>query len=295
MILGILSKLLVLQLLLMWPNIRCETEKNPSMTEWRGGYYNNQFYVMEENKTLEGVVTFFGDFKTHIVWHFNNETENVFSPNVTTARIVQGENQPDIIKSTLRVMVKKHMGGIYWEAANNELGLIIEHQDLKLLVRSSAPSGIDILSDDNSLLQKDDIYFIYEDQVISINCYAKGLINYSLTWVDSTGQPVQSDETIRLGPLVNASHVFESETSVNITEQSLDFDPKRGMSAFGCKLTAPRPESLAYDVTHWFNFTVGSEPNVTLIADSSVCGKITFTCETDGISLDEVRSTLEHK
>ena len=175
---------------------------------------------------------------------------------------------------------------------NDKLGLPRKHLDSMNWIQALTPPNISIVAGKENIRAVNNTVFIHEDETVLFSCKGENFVNSTLMWVEVTGEPVQPDATIQIIPMESIPNISKPKDSMNINGLYLNYTAKKGRSGFGCRMIALRNDFTEYNVTEWFEFAVRSEPNVTLVADASICGQVTFTCEDNSTYLDMVSAAM---
>lgn len=141
-------------------------------------------------------------------------------------------------------------------------------------IRTPTPVKMDVIGDIEVVKG---VNHVIDNQNVSLLCYGGGIENFTITWLDGKGLPVQSSNTVRIGDLVE----HQPKEKHRSGSRRLDFTVERGMTAFGCQLMQKYVE---YPLIKWFNFTVPLTATVITQSTSSTgyCGhNITLNCQTN--------------
>ena len=269
------------QLLLLCAGIGAE--EYPSSMVLKGGFYDVEGnYAMDENRTVEVVVTLVGnEKKTKVVW--TSDSGNLTEPNVSETRESQNGNKPYVITSTLRFVAHKKVGRMNLNIENNEYGISLS--GFRYMAQSAKAPEI-TLNQQNGVSPNENITnrFTEKDELI-LSCVGGEMVDFTLTWVDSKGDPFESNQAT----IFSRQHNIEdTEEHIHSSKRSLRVLAMREMTSFGCRMEASNYQSHVSNVTSWFNFTVGSKPDVKLIADYDVCDQVTFSCLNNEVNPDKV-------
>ena len=263
----LLPKLLALQLLLLCVATKAE---GPWSLKPKGGFfYDEHTYIVMHGQPAEKAATFIGNSKTEASWSFLQGALNPQPGNLTAASWSetsrpQGGDQPDIITSTLRYTAHKDMGAIQLVLTHDEYFKENMNKLAKTVFLTVVQYGpeISIMGENAEFVGHNDTYNFMEYEQISLRCYAEGLINTTIEWVDFDGNQIFPSQVTELGPV---TIIPEQPYQHFKTWQMLNVTAQREMTAFGCRMRTPNASAI--DVTTWFDFKV--ESNDTLLIDDT--------------------------
>lgn len=241
----------------------------------KGGYFlKENVYIMIENRTMEVELLIKAE-DVHVKWFCGGDLVE----NVTTTRVSQDGNGSYIYTSTAAIKAQRQMEPITWAVYSGFLHLTEYHNfNFKYYVFYPIAPKIKIVDGAHHLNKSDNgTYYIGENERFSLQCEGGGMDNFTLAWLDSSGHPIVTNSFVQLGEL-------EQRRQINylpIGNQILNVTAKRRMKSFGCVMEDPYTKTPLFT---WFNVTVTYLPNVTLTADNTVCGEVSFTC----IAVDDI-------
>ena len=277
-------KLLVVQLLLLLLICnRTEGSKELAELTFKGGFFNCRGdYVVDAYHTIEINVKIVAENTSCIAWNIDDHANKPKLPTVTQEHLLRGNQS--VLSSTVRFVAHKRTTTATWHLERKGFQRVHSHS-LKLFPQYPTPPEITFTHHGGSYSAGDGVYRYKVNDAFSLNCACGGLSDFNITWVDSNGVPVTSDNvTTKLGSVMRK----DLEDQFNVRDQFLHVSAQEGMESFGCRMYSPSYNNSTYNVTRWFNFTVGSQPNVELIMGNSSCGRIDLSCFDGGKQPDQV-------
>ena len=267
----LLPKLIVLQLLLLCVATRAES---PWEFIPKGGiFYRPRHYAVEENTALEIDITYVGNANTVMNFDFpgnstyHTETRNMKPP--TQLQLEQLDKKfkemkkamphgINIITTTLKYTPNRNTGQVkmlltqdeYYDVNDAVLKTILFK---RLKVQYIDGPTISLEGENVELVDDKGDYDFMEKEQFSLKCYAGGLVNTTIEWVDSAGNTVISSQETELGPLTKMD---DTKMEFFRFSQILKVSAQREVTSFGCRMKAPSYYSLPYEDTKWFNFRV---------------------------------------
>jgi len=267
---------------------KTDTESS-SIDSINGQPGSQKTYHVNLNQEIQIVVSTKGDTKTNITWRVeylsqwkNGTLPTTQYPNGTNSsrsNLPNGKGQQ--IKSTLTLLVTEDVNKIFWLVSHPSHKKPVEYE-VPFLVHMPIPPSVSWVGPGKS---EECSYHVHEKDDFRLRCRGGGMKNFTINWLDSEGLPVVSNDFLN----ISAEKDMKNKNAIIPFGGSyLDVRPQRGMKAFGCQVDSPL---FAEPLTHWVNLTVIHPLNVTLSADNSTCGQMTFTCHTEAIFPEKVTMT----
>ena len=240
--------------------------------------FQNKYYV-NLNQEFQVVVSTSGDAKTNITWKVDFSSGNGTAYNTKTTRSTEKKGQ--LIKSTLTLLVTEDVNKITWSVSHPNHKKPTQFE-VPFFIHMPIPPTVSWIGPGKS---EECSYHVHEKDDFRLRCRGGGMKNFTINWLDSEGLPVVSNDFLN----ISAEKDMKNKNAIIPFGGSyLDVRPQRGMKAFGCQVDSPL---FAEPLTHWVNLTVIHPLNVTLSADNSTCGQMTFTCHTEAIFPEKVTLT----
>ena len=278
----LLPKLIALQLLLLCVATKAE-DKWWSFTAKGGFFYGPNKYAADENTTVEFVTTYVGDDNTILEW---TTTDSKIELNQAVTRKHLGQYSgwlylPYIITTTLSFTThgkerpEYHITHDKYSKINN--AIIQNHIIEKFMVQYVDGPEISLVGENVEMVDDNGVYSFMENEQFSLNCYAGGLANTTIEWVDQYGKTVIPSQVTELGLL---TEMRDTDNGHFQTWQILNVTAKKEMTSFGCRMKAPNYKSSPFEDTNYFEFTVVSKDTV-----NSNCDPITFDCQNEVVGV----------
>ena len=255
----LLPKLIALQLLLLCAATKAE---DPWSFTVKGAFLSEpRHYVAEENATVEFNTTYVGDDKTSFKFTFPYGNKSILHQTVTRKpfhQYFEGLYLPYIITTTSRFTAHKNMTfrfAITTDAYHhlNRKELLAKHFLKNFMVQFVDGPEISLVRENMKPTDGNGSYRFMENEQFSLNCYAGGLANTTIEWVDQYGNTVIPSQVTQLGLLTEMPDTdyehFQSWQILNVTA-------KKEMTSFGCRMKAPNYKSSPFENTTYFEFTV---------------------------------------
>ena len=255
----LLPKLIGLQLLLLCVATKAEDEWWSFIAKG-GFFYGPNKYAADGNTTVEFVTTYVGDNRTFIKW---TTTGDKIGRNQTVTRKPLGNYSDDglylpyIITTTLKFTTheKGTPGCLIADDKYLKLNMaeIQKHLIKEFIVQYVDGPKINLVRENVEMVDDNGVYSFMENEQFSLNCYAGGLANTTIEWVDQYGNTVIPSQVTQLGLLTEMPDTdyehFQSWQILNVTA-------KKEMTSFGCRMKAPNYKSSPFENTTYFEFTV---------------------------------------
>ena len=288
----VFTKLIALQLLLC---VATKAESPWAYIPKGGFFYEPRMYAAEENSTIEIDITYVGDANT--VFNFNFTCGNLTNPswtrNMKPPTLLQLDeldkklkemkktmpHDINIITTALKFTSNRNMKEIvyklnqdkYFDLNAKELRKI---RILRLAVQFIDGPKISLVGENVEEADDNGNYVFMEKEQFALQCYAGGLANNTIEWLDSAGNKVIPSRETELGP---KTKMDDEGMETFRSSQILKVSAQREIS-FGCRMNAPSYHSSPYEDTKWFNFRVLSDDTL-----KSTCNPTNPDClnETD--------------
>lgn len=255
--------------------------EGPQIEKIKGAVLHDDKYYINENRTIELIVIAPGNPDSTLTFYAMMKDGSKPPMNVTEQRYPL-EDEDEFIRAKLLIEVTRWFKYIQWELVDHATRKRTK-QRLNFVVLVPLETTITF---NGSVEHNGRVHLINETENFSLLCSGGGVDDFTITWLDASGLPLYS------GPNVEIDDQ-ENDLSDRCKPQGgkyLHVLAERGMKSFGCKVTSP---SIQAPTVHWFRFQVQHPPNVTLVADTSVCDQVKFVCKTDATYLTKVsRSKL---
>ena len=269
-------KFMTIQILLLCAGIKCYVRQFGTFVSDRvkGGFYDPlepRNYIVDENQTIEIFKEWIGDGLTNYTYEMPDGDPS--QPNITWTKIFEDDSYNCTV--VLRLFAHRNMTSLIWNVTDPPDIHSTEYALQFIVVQYAQAPEIVLVDSDRRSPNDDDPYIYLENEELFLRCVGEGIVNYTLTWVDSNGDPVESSEVIEIGP--QTRNTSFGRYVVQPTSRDLNLTVQKEMTSFGCRMVSTSFQS-GYDVTTWFNMTVLSKPNATLFVDKSTCDQVTFHC-----------------
>ena len=250
--------MIALQLLLL--SVATKAEDLWSFTA-KGAFLSApRHYVADENTTVEFIATYVGDDKTSYSFSFPYGNKSLLNQTCTRKPLQQyfeGLYLPYIITTTLRFTAHKDMrieSTLKNDAYHNlNLKELTKHVVKRFTVQFVDGPEISLVRENMKPTDGNGSYRFMENEQFSLNCYAGGLANTTIEWVDQYGNTVIPSQVTQLGLLTEMPDTdyerFQSWQILNVTAI-------KEMTSFGCRMKAPNYKSSPFEHTTYFEFTV---------------------------------------
>ena len=273
------AQLIAVQLLLLSTNSITRVDAiTTKIEEVRGAYHylDNNKYFIHTNDTVEIVVSAEGDDKTRIEWDCMNIDGDEPDMNATT-----NITAPNEVQSTLTVAVTLNTKQISWLVFHPSLNEPLRRYfNFTVLYPKSPIIELKVTSHTIDRVRLCNNCF-WEGEPISLSCKGGAMPNYTITWLDSTGNPLESSE-FKIGEF---NGEWNPNQVVPYGERTLEFVATRDLKSLGCEIVSPYFDTPKIE---WYTFRMVDHTNVTIVADHSICDQVTFTCDTQSVYLEKV-------
>ena len=176
--------------------------------------------------------------------------EDPSQPNITWTKIPYGDGLYNCT-ATLRLVAHRKMAQLTWVINNSDNANIQTFAHTFVIVVQYAQAPEIVLVGTEGISSNDEDSYIYlENEELFLRCAGEGLVNSTLTWVNSSGDPVKSSEVIEIGPQTR-----NTSFGRYVVNRDLHVTVQKEMKSFGCRMVSTSFQS-GYDVTTWVNMTV---------------------------------------
>ena len=254
------------QLLLLLCATSSDAKPSSEIVKVSNSNFRNGFYYIYEGQQVEISVSTIGGSNTTIEWDISNREGYVFESYYNETRSGKGSNQN--ITSTLYIDAAREPTKIEWMVFRWEAALP-EKFEFPFRVLYAIPPAISLRDFDGEV--KGNEQTIWERTKFVVLCKGGGLPGSRVTWIDNEGYEVETTASTQ----VKDWDDNRKSKWIPLVGEYLNAAAEKGVR-YGCQLTSPL---LASPRTAWLDYTVLHHPNVTVLADSSTCGQVTFTCD----------------
>ena len=259
---------MTIQILLLCAGINCIDDEFQVKTSMKGGFFeDDQTYIMDENRTLEISLNWIGNWEQNYTFRLREEEPS--RPIITGTKVPNGKGTYNCT-TTMRIVVHRMLSPIKWVNTQVSGSWQVFKHFISIVVQYAQAPKIVFVNSDRRSPNEEGRYVYLENEELYLRCIGEGLVDSTLTWVDSNGDPLKNSQLIEIGHTMK--NVSVKRLVVRPTSRDLLVSVQKNLTSFGCRVVSKSFHS-GYDVTTWFNMTVVLKPNVTITASTNRSGR----------------------